>query len=182
MEISINTCDSSNHHARKTVMETVKVCLRASTGAVLLKGRRFLCVCARVCECVPGWGWVAVRRSRSTIAVFGGPHCRPCAVDYHTAVRMRSRQKQHDSPTLPDSTLPPPMRTTPSSTQAQGGLAVRWAHNGPWSGTCPLFLSPHTRQSNYTVGCKEGRATRCSSPLPTDLYALLDNAKKTTVT
>lgn len=41
-EILTNTSEPSDHRARKTVMETVKVCLRAPTGAVLLKGWRFL--------------------------------------------------------------------------------------------------------------------------------------------
>lgn len=123
-------------------METVKVCLRASTGAVLLKGRRFLCVCARVCECVPGWGWVAVRRSRSTIAVFGGPHCRPCAVDYHTAVRMRSRQKQHDSPTLPDSTLPPPCARPPPQPKRREAWLFAGRTMGPDPGPAHSFCHP----------------------------------------
>lgn len=58
-------------------------------------GKRFVCVC--VCVWL-GWG---CGRYRETIAEFGAPHDRPCAVDYHTAVRMRSRQKQHDSPPPP---------------------------------------------------------------------------------
>lgn len=46
-----------------------------------------------------------------TIVGVGAPHSRPCAVDYHTALRMRSRQRQHDSPHPPHthaSTLSPP--------------------------------------------------------------------------
>lgn len=138
-----------------------------------------LCACPRGGACVCACVWMGVgvvTHSRSTIALFGGPHCRPCAVDYHTAVRTRSRQKQHDSPTLPDSTTP--HAHDPLLTQAQGGMPVRWAHNGPPSRTSPLFLSPHTRQSNYTVGCKERQATRYSSLLPTDdLSSLLHHVQ-----
>lgn len=62
---------------------------------------------ARVCVCLR---WIG--DAGETIAVFEAPHGRPCAVDYHTAVRMRSRQKQHDSPTAPN---PKQTRATPLS-------------------------------------------------------------------
>lgn len=58
-----------------------------------------LCVC--VCACM---SWGCGGREDETIVGLE-PHSRPCAVDYHTAVHMRSKQKQHDSaPSSPQHT------------------------------------------------------------------------------
>lgn len=51
-----------------------------------------------------------------TTAWFGVLHGRPCAVHYHTAVRVRSRQKKPDSPKLHSN--PPPLPIRPSSAPA----------------------------------------------------------------
>lgn len=64
------------------------------------RGGVWICVraCVRVC---PGWGC----RGREDETIVGlEPHSRPCAVDYHTAVHMRSKQKQHDSAPHPPKT------------------------------------------------------------------------------